>query len=95
MESHATETDTRTRVEVTLPYYLFCGGGIEPRTVKVILREGTTKLAVRGNSLTAFLNQQPFGGEHRFEEALGGEGMSACRSHLEKIWNAVSREHRK
>jgi len=90
-----TDLNTDGRVEVTLPYYLFCGGGIEPRTVKVILREGTTKLAVRGNSLIAFPNQQPFGGEHRFDEALGREGMSAYRSHLEKIWNTVSREHRK
>jgi len=78
------------RVEVTVPYHLFCGGGVDPHTVKVILRDGATKLAIRGESLVQLPGQQAFGGEHQYDKALLKAGMRKYKQHLDTVWNAVA-----
>ena len=65
-----TDLNQDGRSEVTIAYRLFCGGGVEPYTVKVILHEGLTKLAIRGESLVQLPGQQSFGGEHKYDKAL-------------------------
>lgn len=80
------------RAEVTIPYHLFCGGGIEPSTVKIILREGATKLAIRGESLVRLPGQEPFGGERRYDPALLQPRMAAYKRHLDGVWQAVAVE---
>ena len=85
------------KAEVTVPYRLFCGGAIEPSTVKIILREGPTKLAIRGESLVQV--QQPgveaFGGEHKHDAALLTPERAPYRRHLDTVWAKVSVEKRK
>ena len=58
-----TDVNGDGRVEATVAYHMFCGGGIDTHTVKVILREGATKLAIRGESTAIYPGQEPFGGE--------------------------------
>lgn len=77
-------------VEVTVPYHMFCGGAIEPHTVKVILREGATKLAIRGESRMLYPGQEPFGGEHQYDKALLQPDRAAYKRHLDQVWQAVS-----
>jgi len=78
------------RAEVTIAYRLFCGGGIESQTVKVILRDGATKLAIRGESVVRLPGQAPFGGEHRYDAALLQPERRAFKGHLERIWQSVA-----
>lgn len=81
--------------EVTIPYQLFCGGGVDSHTVKVILRDGSTKLAIRGESRVELPGQEPFGGEHTYDKPLLRPDMAAYKQHLDKIWQAVSVDKRK
>jgi hypothetical protein len=68
----------------------FCGGGIEPHTVKVILREAATKLAIRGKSNMLYPGQEPFGGEHEYDKALLQPNRTAYKQHMDRIWREVS-----
>ena len=83
------------RVEVTVSYRTFCGGGVDPYTVKVILRDGATKLAIRGESLVRFRGQPPFGGTHQYDKALLSPAYAAYKQHLDQIWKVVSVDNRK
>lgn len=85
-----TDLNGDRRVEVTVPYHLFCGGGIDTHTVKVILREGAAKLAIRGESRMVYPGQAPFGGEHRYDKALLERDRTAYKRHLDRVWQEVS-----
>ncbi|WP_229212129.1 M949_RS01915 family surface polysaccharide biosynthesis protein [Duganella sp. HH105] len=78
------------KAEVTIPYKLFCGGGIDFYTIKVILREGTTKLAIRGNSIVKLPGQEPFGGERRYDRLLLSPANVAYKQHMDQVWKVVS-----
>lgn len=78
------------RVEVSVPYHMFCGGGIDTHTVKVILREGATKLAIRGESTMLYPGQAPFGGEHQYDKALLQPDRAAYKAHMDRVWREVS-----
>ncbi|HEX7986335.1 MAG TPA: hypothetical protein VF616_22630 [Duganella sp.] len=83
------------RMEVTVSYRTFCGGGVDPYTVKVILRDGSTKLAIRGESLVRIPGQPPFGGTHQYDKALLSPAYAAYKQHLDQIWKVVSADNRK
>jgi hypothetical protein len=83
------------KAEVTVPYRLFCGGGVDPYIIKVILRDGPTKLAIRGESLVRYPGQEPFGGEHQHDKALLAPDRAAYKQHLDAIWKKVSVDMRK
>lgn len=85
-----TDLDKNGIAEVTLPYRMVCGGGIEPATVKVILRQGSNKLAIRGESLIRLPGGASFGGDRRVDPALGKPENSAFRRHLDAVWREVS-----
>lgn len=83
------------KAEVTVPYRLFCGGGVDPKIIKVILRDGPTKLAIRGESLVRYPGQEPFGGEHQHDKALLAPERAPYKQHLDAIWKKVSVDTRK
>lgn len=83
------------KAEVTVPYRLFCGGGVDPYIIKIILRDGPTKLAIRGESLVRYPGQEPFGGEHQHDKVLLAPERAAYRQHLDAIWKKVSVDMRK
>lgn len=88
-EVRLTDVDRDGRIEVTVPYRMFCGGGIEPDTVKVILRQGALKLAVRGTAQVR-LREQTFGGDHRHDRALLDHRNEGFKQHLDAVWKRVS-----
>jgi len=78
------------KAEVIVPYRLFCGGGVDPYIIKVILRDGPTKLAIRGESLVRYPGQEAFGGEHQHDKALLAPERAAYKQHLDALWKKVS-----
>lgn len=82
------------KAEVTIPYKLFCGGGIDSHTVKVILREGPLKLAIRGKSEVKLPGQPPFGGEHEYDKALLTPAYATYKQHMDQVWKTVSTDVR-
>jgi len=75
--------------EVTVPYKMFCGGGVDTDTVKVILRQGAEKYAIRGESLVRIPGQQAFGGSYTADKDLSLPKNAAFKKHLTEIWNQV------
>lgn len=84
-----TDLDGDGRAEVTVAYKTFCGGGIDPSTVKVILRQGKQKFAIRGESLIKFKGQEPMGGTYNADKALLATDKEEFRRHMEKVWQQV------
>lgn len=84
-----TDIDRDGRLEVAVPYRMFCGGGIEPATVKVILRQGPLKLAIRGEEELR-LPTGVIGGEHTHDKDLLAPRNAAFKRHLDAIWKKVS-----
>lgn len=91
-----TDLNRDGKAEVTVPYRLSCGGGVDPSTVKVILREGVSKLAIRGESLVRV--RQPgveaFGGEHKLDAALHNPERALYKQHMTAVWDKVAVEER-
>ena len=75
--------------EVTVPYKLFCGGGVDVDIVKVILRHGPEKYAVRGESLVRLKGQEDFGGSYKADASLTLPQNAAFRKQLLKVWKQV------
>ncbi len=90
-----TDLNHNGRMEVTVSYRTFCGGGVDPYAIKVILRDGATKLAIRGESLVRFPGQPPFGGEHQHDRALLSLAYAAYKQHMDQVWQRVSADNRK
>lgn len=90
-----TDINSDGTAEVTIPYKLFCGGGVDSYTVKVILREGPLKLAIRGESEVRLPGQAPFGGGHQLDRRLLTQPYKLYREHLEKVWRTVSVDTRR
>ncbi|WP_332856455.1 M949_RS01915 family surface polysaccharide biosynthesis protein [Duganella sp. S19_KUP01_CR8] len=78
------------RSEVTIPYKLFCSGGVDYSTVKVILREGATKLAIRGE-LEFHDNAPALEGRRQYDPALLQPANAAYKKHLDGVWKALVR----
>lgn len=83
------------KAEVTIPYKLFCGGGVDSSTVKIILREGLLKLAIRGESEVKLPGQEPFGGDHQYDKTLLTPAYAAYKKHMDQVWELVSPDIRK
>jgi hypothetical protein len=92
---NVTDINGDGKAEITIPYKLFCGGGIDSYTVKVILREGPLKLAIRGESEVRLPGQQAFGGEHEYDKALLMPAYAAYKSHMDQVWKTVSLDTRR
>jgi hypothetical protein len=88
---HVTVTDLNGDgvAEVTVPYKMFCGGGVDSDTIKIIMRQGPEKYALRGESLIRVPGQEDFGGDYKIDAALSLPRNAAYQQHLLKVWKQV------
>lgn len=84
-----TDLDKDGKAEVTVAYKTFCGGGIDPSVVKVILRQGKQKFAIRGESLIKYKGQEPMGGTNKPDKALLDSDKAVFKRHMDKVWQQV------
>jgi len=84
-----TDLDKDGNAEVTVAYKTFCGGGIDPSTIKVIMRQGKEKFAIRGESLIKFKGQEPMGGTNTPDKALLANSKAVFKRHMDKIWKRI------
>ena len=89
--SHVTVTDVNNDgvAEITVPYKMFCGGGVDSDTIKIILRQGREKYAIRGESLVRLPGQEGFGGSYKADASLSLPRNGAYRQQLLKVWKQV------
>lgn len=87
-----TDLDDDHVAEVTIPYRTFCGGGVDTKNLRVVLRTGPLKFSIRGQSTLLIPGQAPIGGEHQQDAALAQPQYRPYREHLERIWLLVSAE---
>jgi hypothetical protein len=89
-----TDLDRNGMAEVTVSYTMFCGGGVDPSALKVIMRQGNTKFALRGETELRMPGQAPAGGGKTADKALSLPENAAFKRHLDKVWSDVQRTMR-
>ncbi len=65
-----TDLDGDGTAELTFAYHRFCGGGVDPRGVTVVLREGGNAYVLEGQTLVRVGDDPPFGGGFQMDGAL-------------------------
>jgi hypothetical protein len=65
-----TDLDNDSVIETTVTYQMICAGDVEPKIIKTIMRQGTTKYAVRGESLVHLSDTQTVGGNYNPDKEL-------------------------
>ncbi len=85
-----TDLNADGRSEVTIPYRLFCSGGIDYSSVKVILREGAKKLAVRGElEMYQHGGRPAIEGKKQYDPALLQPANNAYKNQLDAVWARI------
>jgi hypothetical protein len=88
-----TDLDGDGLAEVTVPYRMFCGGGVDSSSIKVILRDGQEKFAIRGQTRVVLEGQEPFGGEKNEDPSLLLPENAAIKARLNAVWGRIYVEH--
>lgn len=65
-----TDVDGDGTAELTFAYHRFCGGGVDPRDVTVVLFEGENSYVLQGETLVQVGTDPAFGGEFTMDDAL-------------------------
>ena len=84
-----TDVNSDGHAEVLVPYNLFCGGGVDSKIIKIIMRTKNEKFALRGKSKIVLPGQESFGGEMEMDPLLKKNKNAAYRDHLIKIWDDI------
>lgn len=86
-----TDLDGNGEIEVIVPYRTMCAGDVSPKSIKVILRQGKQKLALRGNSRIVVAGEG-YGGDYVLDEALNRPENKVFREKILKIWKSIFME---
>ncbi len=80
------DVDSDGKVEVAFAYDLGCDATERPTPRKLLVLEGATKHALRGNGLGKDLDDKPIGGDHK---ADGFKGEAAIATWAEARWTEL------
>ncbi len=82
------DLDSNRISETTVSYSLSCAGGVEPKVVKTIMRQGNERYAVRGESLVRIDEKTIFGGTFKADPIL--DSKPRFKGHLLSIWKRAA-----
>lgn len=80
-----TDLDNDGEAEVSFAYELTCAGDAGPRTLKLLMYEGSTKYALRGETVADVGGGQKAGGTYELDPALK-DAPAAFITHLKARW---------
>jgi hypothetical protein len=83
------DADDDGLAEFYFPYHSFCGGGVDPKSLKIIMRSGDLKLAARGESKIVISGSPPYGGDLKLDSNLQLNKNKKFKKNIMKIWNAI------
>ncbi len=81
-----TDLDNNGIHEVWVMYQKVCHGDVSPFEMKVIMYEGNTKYAMRGENKIQLSDNESFGGEYKFDNNFT-KGKDVFREYARKIWS--------
>lgn len=81
-----TDIDNNGISEITLPYFMFCKGGMDPSDMKIIMYEGQTKYVLIGSTMIMCESSEPYGGD--FSESKNLKNKDLFLKFLIKHWNS-------
>lgn len=74
--------------EITIPYNMFCGGGVDPYEVKIIVVEQNKKYVLRGQSMYYANNEKNYNGEgFKLDQTI--ESKPYLKTQILKTWSAI------
>lgn len=77
---------------VTVGYKLFCGGGVDPKILKIIYRDKDNKFALRGESLIFINDKESIGGQYTVDKQFKF-APKEIQTHLINLWNLVKKDN--
>lgn len=80
-----TDLDNNGLAEVTVAYKMFCGGGIDDDDLKVIMRQGDQKFAMRGKTRAVMPSGETSGGEAVYDKLLSQPAYAVFKRHIEGV----------
>lgn len=83
-------TGDEDNIEVTVGYKMFCGGGVDPKILKVIYHDNTKKVALRGETAIVFEGEtvKPSQGQYKIDSDFKKAPVQ-IQNHLKNIWKKV------
>lgn len=75
--------------EITVPYKMFCGGGVDSEIIKIIMRQENKKLALRGLSYIKISDKESMGGTYKLDSDLNLNINKPFKAHIENIWKKI------
>lgn len=83
-------TGDENNIEVTLGYKMFCGGGVDPKVLKVIYHDNTKKVALRGETAIVYEGEKvkPTDGKYQIDSDFK-KAPPQIQNHLKNIWKKV------
>ncbi|MEO7425616.1 MAG: hypothetical protein ABI036_10545 [Fibrobacteria bacterium] len=82
------DLDENGVAESSVAYHISCSGDVEPETIKVVMRQGKEKFAIRGESLVQIKGMPPEGGTFVLDRKL--EAKPVFKEHLLAIWKKAA-----
>ncbi len=83
-----TDLDRVGRMEVTFAYSMICSGGVDPKEIKVVMRNGDREYEIEGESLIMVGHDPPYGGGYQFNTALLS-APQVFKDFMDKTWRSV------
>lgn len=84
----ATDLDGDGRAEYTVASHAFCGGGVDPRALRLMLVQGEQALRVEGESVVRIEGEPAFGGDRLDSDEIA-DAPAAIREHLDQVWARI------